>query len=121
MAGIKIAMFLFLSHHKDEGQYQQSEERLRTLEHKSRQAMYVQRNIEARSRKHRRRRKALSIPYFCVCVCVRARGRVGVNERARACACTRVALLIRQARRRHIVSYGLYRSTTFCDIISQTA
>ena len=35
----------------------------------TRQAMYVERNNEARSRNHCYRGKAVSITYLCVCVC----------------------------------------------------
>jgi hypothetical protein len=65
--------------------------------------MYVQRNIEARSRNNCYRGKAISITNFsvcvCVCVCVRARkrtrayGYVRVGEWTRAQAFTRVTYL----------------------------
>jgi hypothetical protein len=49
----------------------------------TRQAMYVSRNTEARSRNHCYSGKAISITYLCVCVCVCVR----VRARAYGCAC----------------------------------
>jgi hypothetical protein len=70
-------------------------------ENKTRQAMYVYRNTEARTRSHPCCGKALgSLLRICLCVCVGLPGRVGVCMRAR------VALLIQHATRmRHIVSF----------------
>jgi hypothetical protein len=78
--------------------------------------MYVQRNIEARSRNHFCSGKAVSILHsvWRMGECVRA----WVWVRALACACVRVALLIQYATRRHIAICGLSGSTTFLDIIS---
>jgi hypothetical protein len=62
----------------------------------------------------------------CVCVCVRAHGwvyaftcvRVGVSKSARAFYCARVALVIQDAMRRHIVNSGLSDSIIFFHIMS---
>jgi hypothetical protein len=59
---------------------------------RTRQAMYVQRNIKARSRNHFCCGKAISIIYWSVCACMRVRacmwvpGLVGVCMRIRACS-----------------------------------
>ena len=82
----------------------------------TRQAMHVQRNVEARSRNHCCRGKAISIIQFCVCVRARARAWVG----AWACAYACIALQIQHETRRHIVTCGLSGSTKFFDIIKGT-
>ena len=63
--------------------------------------MYLQRNIEARSRDHDCSGQAMSIT-ICVCVFVA----VGIRHAMRV---------------RHIVVWGLPRSQTFLHIVSQTA
>ena len=57
---------------------------------------------------------------MCVCVCVSVS--VCVYVRVYVCVCVCVALVIQNAMRiRHIVIYGLPRSTIFLYIISYTA
>ena len=79
----------------------------------TREAMYVKRNIEARSRSYICRGKAISSA-CSVCKCV------GVGGRVRAWVCVRVALLIQHATNRHIVICGPSGFTTLFDIISYT-
>ena len=71
----------------------------------TRQAMNVQRNIEARSRNHCYRGKAIIITYLFVCVrasvCVYVGARARARARARACPYERVVLLIQHATRHH--------------------
>jgi hypothetical protein len=89
--------------------------------HTTRQAMYVERNTETRSRNHCCSGKAISVICLCACVCVSSRVLASPGAWACACACVHVALLIQYATRMHhittlFVPFWLYHNFRHCLI-----
>ena len=56
------------------------------MQYRTRLAMYVSRNIEARSSNHCSSRKAILVVCVCVCVCVCVRAKPLLSSMQRACA-----------------------------------
>ena len=82
--------------------------------------MYVQRNVEARSRNNCCSGRTISITYLCVCVRACEWVVEWVGAQMRACACAHVASNITHTTCRRTVLCGLSGHTTFFDIRNST-